>query len=210
MRRITTTSVLLLCTLATAGICQADFYAVQSEPQTTFDPMHPYDGSKWSINGNGSVAWLDDSWLVVQTTNAPGDVLWLEARFNGVPPELAELPFIPCIVTGSLIESAATRTDEMIRWEWVLGAATAWPSPEPGDDPDVLSLPVADFNLDIGFVDFDYNTYPVATFEFDGIDIDELRIGSGGPSVIPAPSAVLLCIIGLGFCAARRRLFGRT
>ena len=206
MTRIAVFSALLLCIFAaTVGVCPADFCAVQSELQTIFDPSHPYDGSKWTVTGNGSVAWLDDSWLVVSMSNVPGERLWLEATFHGAAPQ--DIPFLPCIVTDELVEpDVTTRTGQTIRWEWVLGAGTAWPPPVLGDDPEVLALPVADFNLDIGLVDLDYNTYPVATFDFGSVDIHELRLGAGGPTAIPAPGGLLLCGMGLGCVFVRRQL----
>ena len=215
MTRIAVISALLTSIFAaTTGICLADFSAVQTQPQTIYHTSNPLGGSKWTIQGDGSAAWIDDSWLAVNCiAGSPGERLALEITFSGQPP--TSIPFVPYVIGGTVVDPVVT--GQTARWEWDLAALTGWPAADTGDDLSAFSLPVASFNLDIGFIDDAFTTtYPVATFNYDGtgIGITEIRLeaGSGGggdgggPSVIPAPGSLLLCGIGLTFAFATCRL----
>jgi hypothetical protein len=199
MKRILRCGIVIGLLCAMAGPASAlsipdhvDFHAEQTQPQT----LYPGDigwVNEWVVLTNiyafDDPVWIDDSWLTIdnQYDETRDKHLWLLIDFVG---DELPLPFIPDIITGAAVSDPIITIDptqHVVMWEWVLTPQPDWE--------------------DIGFVDIDLTqTFPVATFDFDGDDILEIERIEIATYCVPEPCTLLVCGIGLvGLLGVRRR-----
>jgi len=168
-----------------------DFHAEQTEPQLLY-PGETGWVNQWVVLKNiyafDDPVWVDDSWVTIDNVyqETRDKHLWLLIDFYE---DELPLPFIAEVITTATVSDPVITIDpaqHIVMWHWVLTPQPSWE--------------------DIGFVDEGLTqTFPVATFDFDGDDVLDIERIEIATYCVPEPCVLLVFGIGLGLLGGRRR-----